>query len=155
MFEPDAQDRLGLFHDTVFYFRGEFGTESPPRSELEPMLMANGGIVVETLRALLSRSDGAGSGSRERRRRRVVLFQASPSAPERDARALAKELLSVGRPSPPIGGSGASRGRGREIGVGEVEILRPLWLVDSIGSFRVLAPSDVHRVSLPELETPA
>lgn len=165
--DVNLQDRPGLFLDTIFHFRGEFGTESPPRSELEPMLKANGGIVAETLRSLFSRRDvlpvgssgGGGTGvevdsngNSERRRRRIVLFQALASSPEHDARALARDLASLSKSSSTTGST--SSGQGRAMGVaggGEVEVMRALWLVDCIGSFRVLNPTHVHKVALPDL----
>lgn len=95
--------------------------------------------------------------------RRVVIFQPCVSSPDEDASALARELgdrlarpgSSPGSPESGDGGGGSggsgggmARG-GRGGGVATAEVVRPLWLVDSVGSFRVLNPTEVHRVSLP------
>lgn len=165
-----SQDRRGLFENTIFHFRGEFGTESPPRSELEPMLIVNGGIVKDTLASLFDtdneralpndddHSDHVGNDRGERspqqRRplpRRIVLFQASASSPERDAAALSRELRALAERSTGVHGLPKDCGKigGAWPGVC-VEVVRPLWLVDSIGAFRALTPSDLHRVALPE-----
>lgn len=77
--------------------------------------------------------------------RRVVIFQPRVSSPEVDARALARELADhVTR----LGFSSGSPGRDGG-GASTAEVVRPVWLVDSVGSFRVLRPTEVHRVSLP------
>lgn len=91
--------------------------------------------------------------------RRVVIFQPCVFSPDKDASALARELddrlarLGSSPGSPESNGGGGSGGGvargGRGGGVATAEVVRPLWLVDSVGSFRVLKPSEVHRVSLP------
>lgn len=134
------------------------------------MLIVNGGIVEDTLASLfdtanernLARddddSDHAGNDRRKRspqqqrpRLRRVVLFQASASSPERDAVALSRELRALAEKSAGMHGLPGACGKTGGAGLGVcVEVVRPLWLVDSIGAFRALTPSDLHRVALPE-----
>lgn len=172
-----CQGRPGLFEGITFHFRGEFGTTgSPPLSELEPMLLVNGGKVVKTIRSLFTRpteaggegegrrgsggGGGSGSGSGEGgsgrwRPRRVVIFQPSSASPAKDARALQRELVTLAEvdPSPQStssesarSGSGSgSGGRGGAENMA-VEVVKPIWLVDSVGCFRVLKPTVQHRL---------
>lgn len=152
-----------MFHGTTFYFRGHFGTESPPQSELEPMLLDNGGTVAGTIDALFRRQpgEGGGSGSAGGGRRdgsstsssgcwrppRVVIFQPSASSQEEDLRALARELAVH---SKAWVSTGSESGGGSRRDWDAVEVVKPLWLVDSVGSFRVLQPTVLHRVNLPD-----
>ncbi|CAM9512008.1 unnamed protein product [Pylaiella littoralis] len=161
--------RPGLFHGITFHFRGEFGTtDSPPLSELEPMLLANGGRVVSTIASLFTRPAGAGagaggegagrrgsgggSGSGGWKPRRVVIFQPSSASPAEDARALERELatLTAAEPSSQNASSESARGGGGRGGPGPdgsaVEVVKPIWLVDSVGCFGVLRPSGQHRL---------
>lgn len=163
------QGRPGLFHGITFHFRGEFGTtDSPPLSELEPMLLANGGRVVSTIASLFTRPAGAGagaggegagrrgsgggSGSGGWKPRRVVIFQPSSASPAEDARALERELatLTAAEPSSQNASSESARGGGGRGGPGPdgsaVEVVKPIWLVDSVGCFGVLRPSGQHRL---------
>lgn len=100
-----------------------------------------GGETVKRRRNVEGNDQDGSAASRQQRPRRVVLFQASGSSPQRDAESLATQLAALE----------LERARQRDVGVGEVEIMRPLWLVDSIGSFRVLKPTDLHRVVLPQV----
>lgn len=187
-----SQDRPGLFQGISFHFRGQFGTTgSPPRSELEAMLLANGGRVMSTIGSLFARPDGArggcgddgvsrrndggsntgggsssgssgGSGSGGWRPRRVVIFQPSSDSPEEDARVLEEDLAAaaeaekeLSRHSQRVASEGARpRGVGAGGGAGPdntaIEVVKPIWLVDSVGCFRVLRPSVHHR--LPSFE---
>lgn len=127
------------------------------------MLVANGGAVAETIGSLFTRRGGAGggrgagdggsggggrggAGSGSWRPRRVVIFQPSAASPEEDARALERELatlagVALSPPSSERGGGG-----GHEDSAAVVEVVKPLWLVDSVGSFRILKPTVTHRV---------
>lgn len=109
------------------------------------MLLANGGAVRETLASLLNANSESTVGCSSSTRR-IILFQASASSPERDAEALAGDLVALADPSLK---ERVSSGAGAE--GGGVEVMRPLWLVDSIGSFRAVPPSDLHKVVLPEV----
>lgn len=167
-----SQDRPGLFQGISFHFRGRFGTTgSPPLAELEAMLLDNGGRVVSTIGSLFTRpagagggsdegaarrSDGGGSGSGGWRPRRVVIFQPSSESPEEDARVLEEELASVTQAELSLSKQSlASEGPGaRAGGAGgggppnnmAIETVKPIWLVDSVGCFRVLRPSVHHRL---------
>ncbi|CAM9679221.1 unnamed protein product [Ectocarpus sp. 6 AP-2014] len=154
-------DRPGLFQGITFHFRGQFGTTgSPPLSDLESMLLANAGKVVSTLGSLcgarsnpLGSGSGGGGGSGGWRPRKVVIFQ--PSSPDEDQRALEEKKLAAalaaeaelsrqGSESAPRDGGGYGRD---DDGVGVVvDVVRPIWLVDSVGCFRVLKPAVHHRV---------
>lgn len=121
------------------------------------MLLANGGIVAQTLELLCNWHGSSGGHDKDRgdsRRRRIVLFQASASYPQEDVRALATELAALEEVSVLPGPEGGSTRRisGRE--EWGVEVMRPLWLVDCVGSFRMLNPTDLHRVSLPRVTHP-
>ncbi|CAM9689637.1 unnamed protein product, partial [Ectocarpus sp. 13 AM-2016] len=129
---------------------GQFGTTgSPPLSDLESMLLANAGKVVSTLGSLcgarstalgFSGGGGGGGGSGGWRPRRVVIFQ--PSSPDEDQQALEEKKLAAalaaeaelsrqGSKSAPRSGGGCGRDDG---GVGVVvDVVRPIWLVDSVG----------------------
>ncbi|CAN0370907.1 unnamed protein product [Ectocarpus fasciculatus] len=129
------------------------------------MLLANAGKVVNTLGSLCgTRSTalgpgggggGGGGGSGGWRPRRVVIFQ--PSSPDEDERVLEEKKLAAAlaateaelsrqgsEESAPRGGGGGVCGRGDEV-VG-VDVVRPIWLVDSVGCYRVLKPAVHHRV---------
>lgn len=96
-------------------------------------------------------SGNAGSTS-SWRPQRIVIFHPSAASPQEDARVLARELNAFDKASFPqssqSGGGGG--GVGRVADRGAVEVLKPLWLVDSIGCFRALKPTVLHRVDLPE-----
>lgn len=153
------QDRPGLFQGITFLFRGVFGTTgSPPLYELESMLLANAGKVVNTLGSLcrarsitLGSGGGGGGGGGGWRPRKVVIFQ--PSSPDEDQRVLEEKKLAAalaaevelsrqGSENSPRGGGGCGRD-GEEV---VVDVVRPIWLVDSVGCFRVLKPAVHHRV---------
>lgn len=155
------QDRPGLFQGITFHFRGQFGTTgSPPLSDLESMLLANAGKVVSTLGSLygarsipLGSGSGGGGGSGGWRPRKVVIFQ--PSSSDEDQRALEEKKLAAalaaeaelsrqGSESAPRGGGGCGRDDDRVVVV--IDVVRPIWLVDSVGCFRVLKPAVHHRV---------
>lgn len=151
-----------MFHGTTFHFRGEFGRESPSLSELQPMLLANGGAIVETIGALFTHpqqgervGNGSGvgvkrhgtnnnSGNRSWRPQRVVIFQPPTASPGGRGGVLASELANLAEAGLSLGSEGAG---GIEDGI-TVEVVKPLWLVDSVGSFRVLKPTVLHRVDL-------
>lgn len=126
------------------------------------MLLDNGGTIVETLGSLFvpqgvggKNAPGAGgSGSNSSsggwRPQRVVIFQPCAASAQKDALVLARELATFAElePSPALESGGGVGGRG----VGDaVEVVKPLWLVDSVGSFRVLKPTVLHRVELPDV----
>lgn len=159
-----CQDRPGLFHGTKFHLRGHFGKDSPPKNELEAMLLANGGTVVESISNLLARGGGGSSienrcGRRDGRSSssssgtwrptRVVIFQPPVDSQEGDIEALAKDLAVHSMVPSSSGSEKGGRGGGAKRHGGEVEVVKALWLVDSIGSYRVLQPTIVHRVQLP------
>lgn len=148
----------------MFHLRGHFGKDSPPMSELEAMLLANGGTVVETISDLLARQAGGNSienrcGRRDGRSNsssgggtwrptRVVIFQPSVDSPEGDIEALARDLAVHSVVPSSSGSEKGGRGGSAKRHGGEVEVVKALWLVDSIGSYRVLQPTVVHRVHL-------
>lgn len=157
-----CQDRPGLFHGTTFHLRGHFGKDSPPKNELEAMLLANGGTVVESISNLLARGGGSSTENRCGRRDgksnsssgtwrppRVVIFQPSVDSQEGDMEALARDLAVHSMVPSSSGSEKGGRGGGAKRHGGEVEVVKALWLVDSIGSYRVLQPTIVHRVQFP------
>eukprot|EP00752_Nemacystus_decipiens_P010315 g9190.t1 len=104
---------------------------------------------------------GSSSGSGGWRPQRVVIFQPSSESPEEDAQALEEDMASVtgaerARRSLAAAAAECARARGGGGAGGMVgpdsaaiEVVRPIWLVDSVGCFRVLRPSVHHR--LPDL----
>lgn len=131
------------------------------------MLLDNGGRVVTTIDSLFTRPAGAGgngddgagrrsdsgsssSGSGAWRPRRVVIFQASSHSPEEDARVLDTDLASAAEVELSRQALASEGARARGGGAGPdslaVEVVKPIWLVDSVGCFRVLRPSVHHRL---------
>ena len=102
-----------------------------------------------------SGSGDSGSGSGGWRPRRVVIFQPSSASPEEDSRVLEEDMTSVSEAelskqslaaegARARGGSGAGSGGGPDNMA--IEVVKPIWLVDSVGCYRVVRPSVHHRL---------
>ena len=111
-----------------------------------------------------SGGSGGGGGSGSWKPKRVVIFQPSAS-PKEDVRMLERDLEPFSTAGMPPGaenrgggrgggsgsgagggGGGCCGGDGAEDGDATVDVVKPLWLVDSVGSFRVLKPTVLHQV---------
>lgn len=90
----------------------------------------------------------------------MVIFQPSSESPEEDVRVLEEDLASVveaelSKRTSKTRTLAAEGARARGGGAGgwgsgppdnmAIEIVKPIWLVDSVGCFRVLGPSVDHR----------
>lgn len=108
-------------------------------------------------------SGGSGGGGGSWKPKRVVIFQHSSASPEEDVRMLERDLETFSTAGMPPGteggggvrgggssgdggGSGGGGGNGAEDEDATVHVVTPLWLVDSVGSFRVLKPTVLHQI---------
>eukprot|EP00903_Cladosiphon_okamuranus_P010353 g9796.t1 len=107
-----------------------------------------------------SSSNSSSSGSGAWRPQRVVIFQPSSESPEDDARVLEEDLAcaveaEMSKQASKTSSLSAEGARARGGGAGDrgagpdnmaIEVVKPIWLVDSVGCFRVLIPSVHHRL---------